>query len=74
MQRRRLLAATGTVVTALIAGCGSPDAEGEDGGGGGAGTGGTGGGTGGTGGTGGGTGGTGGGDRAEPDQFGPRDA
>ena len=61
MHRRRLLAATGTVVTALIAGCGSPDGEGEDGGGGA------------TGGTGGESGGEGGDDRAEPGQFGPQD-
>lgn len=68
MQRRRLLAATGTVVTALIAGCGSPDGEGGDGGGAGAGGGGA------DGGATGGTGGESGGDRAEPGQFGPQDA
>ena len=66
MRRRRLIAATGTVVTALLAGCGSPGGEGEGGE--------EGGGEGGAGGGDGGGeegGGEGGDDLAEPAQFGP---
>jgi hypothetical protein len=56
MRRRRLIAATGTVVTALLAGCGSPGGEGDDREGGG---------------TGGETGGDGEEARGAPNQFGP---